>query len=75
MTIRSIVRYPDPRLALPAQPVTAFDGTLRELASDLFVQIRMMAGTAVQEGIDQARGEHVKLVGRVERMRNPPLQA
>ena len=26
MTIRPIVRYPDPRLALPALPVTAFDG-------------------------------------------------
>jgi peptide deformylase len=35
MTIRPIVRYPDPRLALPAQPVTVFDGALRELAQDL----------------------------------------
>jgi peptide deformylase len=35
MTIRPIVRYPDPRLALPAQPVTAFDGALRDLARDL----------------------------------------
>ena len=35
MTIRAIVRYPDPRLAVPAQPVTAFDGALRELAQDL----------------------------------------
>jgi peptide deformylase len=35
MTIRPIIRYPDPRLALPAQPVTAFDGALRELARDL----------------------------------------
>jgi peptide deformylase len=35
MTIRPIVRYPDPRLALPAQAVTAFDDALRELASDL----------------------------------------
>jgi peptide deformylase len=35
MTIRPIVRYPDPRLALPAQAVTAFDNALRELASDL----------------------------------------
>jgi peptide deformylase len=35
MTIRPIVRYPDPRLTLPAQPVTAFDGALRELAADL----------------------------------------
>jgi len=35
MTIRPIVRYPDPRLALPAQAVTAFDDALRELANDL----------------------------------------
>jgi peptide deformylase len=35
MTIRPIVRYPDPRLALPAQAVTEFDDALRELASDL----------------------------------------
>ena len=32
MTIRTIIRYPDPRLALAAQPVTAFDGALRDLA-------------------------------------------
>jgi peptide deformylase len=35
MPIRPIVRYPDPRLALPAQPVTVFDDALRELARDL----------------------------------------
>ena len=35
MTIRPIIRYPDPRLALPAAPVTVFDGALRELADDL----------------------------------------
>jgi peptide deformylase len=35
MTIRPIVRYPDPRLALPARPVTVFDDTLRDLARDL----------------------------------------
>jgi peptide deformylase len=35
MPIRPIVRYPDPRLALPAQPVTVFDDALRELAGDL----------------------------------------
>jgi len=35
MTIRRIVRYPDPRLARPAQPVTSFDDALRELAGDL----------------------------------------
>ena len=35
MTTRPIIRYPDPRLALPAQPVAAFDGALRELVGDL----------------------------------------
>ena len=35
MTICPIVRYPDPRLALPAEPVTLFDDALRELAQVL----------------------------------------
>jgi peptide deformylase len=39
MPIRPIIRYPDPRLALPAQPVAAFDGALRELARDLLETI------------------------------------
>lgn len=35
MTLRPIVRYPDPRLALHAAPVTVFDDALRILADDL----------------------------------------
>ncbi|WP_371425081.1 peptide deformylase [Tardiphaga sp.] len=35
MTIRPIVRYPDPRLAQPATDVTVFDDALRALADDL----------------------------------------
>lgn len=35
MTVRPLVRYPDPRLALHAAPVTVFDDTLRILADDL----------------------------------------
>ena len=35
MTIRPIVRYPDARLALRAQPVVSFDDALRALANDL----------------------------------------
>ena len=31
MTVRPIVRYPDPRLAIPARPVTEFDDALREM--------------------------------------------
>jgi peptide deformylase len=47
MTIRPIVRYPDPRLALPAQPVTAFDDALRELASDLLETMRAAPGIGI----------------------------
>src|SRR5258708_13995271 len=35
MPVRPIVRYPEPRVALAAQPVTVVDGALRELAGDL----------------------------------------
>src|ERR1700712_846768 len=47
MTIRPIVRYPDPRLALPAQPVTAFDGALRDLATDLLETMHAAPGIGI----------------------------
>jgi peptide deformylase len=47
MTIRPIVRYPDPRLALPAQPVTVFDDALRELARDLLETMRAAPGIGI----------------------------
>ena len=47
MTIRPIVRYPDPRLALPAQPVTAFDEALRDLARDLLDTMRAAPGIGI----------------------------
>lgn len=47
MTIRPIVRYPDPRLALPALPVTAFDGALRELAADLLETMHAAPGIGI----------------------------
>src|SRR5882757_11110774 len=47
MTIRPIVRYPDPRLALPAQPVTVFDDALRELARDLRETMRAAPGIGI----------------------------
>jgi peptide deformylase len=56
MTIRPIVRYPDPRLALPAQPVTVFDAALRELATDLLDTMHAAPGigiTAPHIGISQ----------------------
>jgi peptide deformylase len=47
MTIRPIIRYPDPRLALPAQPVTVFDGALRDLASDLLETMHAAPGIGI----------------------------
>jgi peptide deformylase len=47
MPIRPIIRYPDPRLALPAQPVTAFDGALRDLARDLLETMHAAPGIGI----------------------------
>jgi hypothetical protein len=47
MTIRPIICYPDPRLALPAQPVTAFDGALRDLAGDLLETMHAAPGIGI----------------------------
>jgi peptide deformylase len=47
MTIRSIVRYPDRRLALAAQPVTLFDGALRDLATDLLETMHAAPGIGI----------------------------
>ena len=47
MTVRPIIRYPDPLLALPAQSVTVFDGALRELASDLLETMHAAPGIGI----------------------------
>jgi peptide deformylase len=47
MTIRPIIRYPDPRLAQPAELVTLFDGELRELASDLLETLHAAPGIGI----------------------------
>jgi peptide deformylase len=47
MPIRPIVRYPDPRLALAAQPVTVFDGALRDLARDLLETMHAALGIGI----------------------------
>src|SRR5438093_10947959 len=47
MTIRPIVRYPDPRLALPAQPVSVFDDALRDLAGDLLETMHAAPGIGI----------------------------
>src|SRR3954463_12582934 len=47
MTIRPIVSYPDPRLALPAQPVAMFDEALRDLAQDLLETMHAAPGIGI----------------------------
>jgi len=47
VSIRTIVRYPDPRLAIPARPVTEFDGALRELAKDLLETMHDAPGIGI----------------------------
>jgi peptide deformylase len=47
MTIRPIVRYPDPRLAIPARAVTGFDDTLQELAKDLLDTMHAAPGIGI----------------------------
>jgi peptide deformylase len=47
MPIRPIIRYPDPRLALVAQPVTLFDAALRDLARDLLETMHAAPGIGI----------------------------
>ena len=47
MPIRPIIRYPDPRLALAAQPVTVFDAALRGLARDLLETMHAAPGIGI----------------------------
>ena len=47
MTIRPIVRFPDPRLATAAEPVVAFDAELRALAADLLDTLRAAPGIGI----------------------------
>ena len=47
MTIRPILRYPDPRLAIPALLVIVFDDALRDLAHDLLETMRAAPGIGI----------------------------
>lgn len=47
MTVRPIVRFPDPRLRLPADPVDTFDEELRRLAQDLLDTMRAAPGIGI----------------------------
>lgn len=54
MPIHPLVRWPDPRLAAPSLPVTAFDDDLRRLADDLLASMRAAPGvgaTAAHIGV------------------------
>ena len=47
MAIRPIVRYPNARLTLTAQPVTVFDEALRDLARDLLDTLHAAPGIGI----------------------------
>lgn len=47
MPIRPILRYPDPRLTLMAEPVTAFDHALGDLAQDLLDTMHAAPGIGI----------------------------
>jgi peptide deformylase len=47
MTAHSILRFPDPRLFLPAAVVTAFDERLSALADDLIAAMRAAPGIGI----------------------------
>lgn len=47
MAARPIIAFPDPRLRLPAQPVTRFDADLRALADDLLDTMRAAPGIGI----------------------------
>ncbi|MDQ0320051.1 peptide deformylase [Pararhizobium capsulatum DSM 1112] len=47
MAIRTLVRFPDPRLRLPARTITAFDPALSALAEDLLDTMRAAPGIGI----------------------------
>lgn len=47
MPVRPILNFPDPRLRLPAGPVTRFDADLRALAEDLLDTMRAAPGIGI----------------------------
>lgn len=56
MTVRPIIKFPDPRMRVVATPVTVFDEALRQLATDLLDSLRAAPGigiTAPHIGIAQ----------------------
>lgn len=47
MTIRDILKFPEPRLRQPAATVSAFDNTLKTLAGDLLDTMRAAPGIGI----------------------------
>ncbi|MFB9950773.1 peptide deformylase [Rhizobium puerariae] len=47
MTVRTILKYPDPGLSLPCRPVAAFDAGLAALAGDLLDTMRAAPGVGI----------------------------
>ncbi|WP_093000453.1 peptide deformylase [Rhizobium sp. NFR07] len=47
MAIRPILKYPDPGLSLPCEPVAEFDGDLAALAQDLLETMRAAPGVGI----------------------------
>ncbi|MCJ8144390.1 peptide deformylase [Ancylobacter sp. A5.8] len=58
MSVRPILRWPDPKLRLKAAPVTAFDADLRALADDLRDTMRAAPGIGIT-------GPHIGVMARV----------
>ncbi|NMM46434.1 peptide deformylase [Rhodospirillaceae bacterium KN72] len=47
MTVRPILRYPDPGLRQPAQPVETFDASITDLIADLTDTLRSVSGIGI----------------------------
>lgn len=47
MAVLDLVRFPDPRLRQPAEPVTVFDGALGDRAQDLLDTMRAAPGIGI----------------------------
>ena len=58
MSIRSILRYPDPGLSIHCEPVTAFDNDLKSLVEDLTDTMRAAPGVGIT-------GAHIGIYKRV----------
>ena len=68
MTLRPILRYPDPMLSAVCEPVVEFGAGLRQLAEDLLDTMRAAPGV----GITAA---HVGILQRVVVLELPDWQA